>query len=81
MISDKPNSSANYLFVLFSPHMLQTNKKSTKNIYLYYRESGKEALGETIGLIESFLLSTELLHIMFEEYYKREEWIINKNII
>ena len=72
--------SANYLLVLFSAHMLQTNKKSTKNIYLYYRESGKEALGETIGLIEGFPL-TELLHIKFEEYYQREEWIINKNIM
>ena len=37
---------------LFSPHKFTKKKqnKSTKNIY--YRDSGEEALGETIGLLE-----------------------------
>ena len=30
---------------------------------MHYRESGEEALGETIGLIEQGFLVTEMLHV------------------
>ena len=33
----------------------------------YYRESGEEVLGETIGLKEKGFLITQLLHIMLED--------------
>ena len=38
-----------HTFLFVSPHTLPN--RSIKNIYLCYRQSGEEALGETIGLI------------------------------
>ena len=50
---------------LLHHHTRYKNNKSTKNIN--YRQSGEEALGETIRLIENAFLITKLLHIMFED--------------